>query len=44
MTTHPDRPPHADPSPAEVIDAPLRADVRRITTLVGETLTGVLLY
>ncbi|MFW6187964.1 MAG: phosphoenolpyruvate carboxylase, partial [Actinomycetota bacterium] len=34
MTQH-DQP--AGP-PAEIIDAPLRADVRRITTLLGETL------
>ncbi|MFC6259252.1 phosphoenolpyruvate carboxylase, partial [Kocuria oceani] len=39
MTTQHDRPPHTAPSHPEVIDAPLRADVRRITTLLGETLT-----
>ncbi|MEX5294020.1 phosphoenolpyruvate carboxylase [Kocuria sp. CPCC 205268] len=39
MTTQHDRPAAPDRHRAEVIDAPLRADVRRITTLLGETLT-----
>ncbi|MFI7480811.1 phosphoenolpyruvate carboxylase [Kocuria sp. M1R5S2] len=39
MTTQHDRSTDLDRSPAGVIDAPLRADVRRITTLLGETLT-----
>ena len=38
MTTQHDRPAAPDRRPAGVIDAPLRADVRRITTLLGETL------
>ena len=38
MTTQHDRTAAPDRHRAEVIDAPLRADVRRITTLLGETL------